>query len=99
MHPGAHISNLRQLVQIITENIDAIEQLAHEQGVAHPTIDDLYDPNDVRETFTLRPDVLHASMLAISAASQLVATLKLPGLMLLDRGNAVCWVAFRNNIN
>nr|BBF98762.1 O-methyltransferase [Tricholoma matsutake]BBF98763.1 O-methyltransferase [Tricholoma matsutake] len=88
MSQSTDISYLRQLVQIITENVDAIERLAYEQGVTHPTIDDLCEPTDARETFTLQPDVIRASTLATSAASQLVATLKLPNLVLRDRANA-----------
>lgn len=94
MSQSTDISYLRQLVQIITENVDAIERLAYEQGVTHPTIDDLCEPTDARETFTLQPDVIRASTLATSAASQLVATLKLPNLVLRDRANAVRPVIF-----
>jgi hypothetical protein len=97
MTPGADVSHLRQLVQIITENIDTIEQLAHEQGVSHPTIDDLFDSKNAGEKFTFQPDVVQASKLATSAASQLIATLKLPGFTLLDRSASVRWFTFRND--
>ena len=101
MAPGADVSNLRQLVQIITENIDKIEKLANDQGVTHPIIDDLYDSKSPGEKFTFQPDVLQASVLASSAASQLIATLKLPGFTLTERAAAVRWITstFQANID
>lgn len=91
MSVSTELSNLRQLASIITENVDAIERLAKQEGVTHPTIDTSYDPESEAEKFTIKPEVLEAAMLATSAASQLIATLKLPGLTLLDRANAVCY--------
>ncbi|KAF8889568.1 S-adenosyl-L-methionine-dependent methyltransferase [Infundibulicybe gibba] len=41
-----------------------------------------------RVKFTIKPEVLDATLLATSAASQLLATLRLPGLSLLARANA-----------
>jgi hypothetical protein len=84
------ISDLRQLANIINSSVDAIDRLATEEGVAHPTIDTLYDPDSAGEKFVLHPEVLDAALLAISAASQLIATLKLPGSALYERASAVC---------
>ncbi|KAF9492857.1 S-adenosyl-L-methionine-dependent methyltransferase [Pleurotus eryngii] len=85
---GTPTSNLRLLANIILENVDTIDKLAKEQGVPYPTIDTLYNGGSQSEKFTIQPKVLNASLLATSAASQLIATLKLPGLVLLDRANA-----------
>ncbi len=86
---GTPTSNLRLLANIILNNVDTIEKLATKQGVSYPTIDTLYNGDSQSEKFTIQPEVLNASLLATSAASQLIATLKLPGLVLLDRANAV----------
>lgn len=83
------VSNLRQLLAIISENVDAIERLAEQEGVTYPTIDTLYDPDSKSEKFTLKPDVINVAMLATSAASQLAATLRLPGVTLLERAHGV----------
>ncbi|KAF8520309.1 S-adenosyl-L-methionine-dependent methyltransferase [Gautieria morchelliformis] len=85
---AATMSDLKALAAIITENVDAIERLSQQTGINHPSINDLYDPESKAEQFTIRQEVLSSAMLATSAASQLVATLKLPGLSLLDRANA-----------
>ncbi|KAJ8519754.1 hypothetical protein ONZ45_g3358 [Pleurotus djamor] len=82
------VSNLRQLAILILDNVDIIDRLANEQGLSYPNIDTIYDPDAAREKFTVQPEVLTAALLATSAASQLVATLKLPGLSLLGRANA-----------
>lgn len=85
----APVSNLTSLVNIIADNVSVIEDLANRMGTSYPTISDLYEPHSKQEELTLNPEVLSAAMLAVSAASQLAATLKLPGLTLLDRANAV----------
>jgi hypothetical protein len=82
-------SDLKALAAIITENVDAIERLSQQTGTNHPSINDLYDPESRAEQFTIKLEVLSSALLATSAASQLVATLKLPGLSLLDRATAV----------
>ncbi|KAF9487241.1 S-adenosyl-L-methionine-dependent methyltransferase [Pleurotus eryngii] len=79
--PETPLSNLRQLANTILANIDRFKNFAEKQGVSYPTIDTLYDRESQPERFTIQPDVLNAS-------SQLVATLKLPGLVVLDRANA-----------
>ncbi|KAE9386492.1 S-adenosyl-L-methionine-dependent methyltransferase [Gymnopus androsaceus JB14] len=84
----APVSNLTSLVNIIADNVSVIEDLANRMGTSYPTISDLYEPHSKQEELTLNPEVLSAAMLAVSAASQLAATLKLPGLTLLDRANA-----------
>jgi hypothetical protein len=84
------MSYLRQLVDIISKNIDAIEALEKQHGAKHPTLDDTYVEASTNEKFTLIPEVIDAALLAGSAAAQLASNLKLPGLTLLDRANCVC---------
>ncbi|KAF8889653.1 S-adenosyl-L-methionine-dependent methyltransferase [Infundibulicybe gibba] len=88
MSRSTHTSHLRQLADIINKNVDIIESLSKRDGVDHPSIDDIYDAESPAEKFTIKPEVLDATLLATSAASQLLATLRLPGLSLLARANA-----------
>jgi hypothetical protein len=88
-------SELLALANIITDNVKIIHQIAENKGATHPSLDDLYSPSSANEALTIDPEVLSAALVATSAASQLVATLKLPGLALLDRANAVRWSLFR----
>ncbi|KAF8887615.1 S-adenosyl-L-methionine-dependent methyltransferase [Infundibulicybe gibba] len=85
-------SHLRQLIDIISKNVDIIENLSKMDGVDHPSIDDiytpLYDAESPEEKFTVKHEVFNAAMLATSAASQLIATLRLPGPPLFTRANA-----------
>ena len=82
-------SDLRNLAQIILDNVDIVDNIYKQSNLTHPSIGDIYDPGNPAEQLALTPEVLSASLLAVSAASQLVATLKLPGMTLLDRANAV----------
>ncbi|KAF8870334.1 hypothetical protein BD779DRAFT_1681286 [Infundibulicybe gibba] len=81
--------NLRQLADIISKNVDIIDSMGKKAGVDHPSIDDIYDAESSAEKFTTKPEVSEAALLAISAASQLLATLRLPGLSIFVRANAV----------
>ncbi|EIN13035.1 S-adenosyl-L-methionine-dependent methyltransferase [Punctularia strigosozonata HHB-11173 SS5] len=81
-------ANLTALTDIINKNVTIIQRSAEKQGLAYPSLDDIYDASRPNEALTIDPEVLSAALLAASAASQLVATLKLPGLALLDRANA-----------
>ncbi|KAF8887585.1 S-adenosyl-L-methionine-dependent methyltransferase [Infundibulicybe gibba] len=85
---STHTSHLRQLADIINKNVDLIENLSRKYGVDHPSVDDIYDPESPAEEFTIKSEVLDATLLAASTASQLLATLRLPGLSLLARANA-----------
>ncbi|KAF8870322.1 hypothetical protein BD779DRAFT_1681279 [Infundibulicybe gibba] len=62
--------------------------MSREDGVDHPSINDIYDAKSAAEKFTTKPQVSEAALLAISAASQLLATLRLPALSLFVRANA-----------
>ncbi|KAF8990715.1 S-adenosyl-L-methionine-dependent methyltransferase [Cyathus striatus] len=78
-------SNLAQLVDIIATKVKDIEKLATDRGVRYPTIDTLYDARSSSEQFIFDPEVRDAAVIAISAASQLIATLKLPVPSLFER--------------
>jgi hypothetical protein len=82
-------SEIVRLAEIITENVNKIQRIADEAGIAHPSLNDPYDATTESEKLTITSDVLSAALVATSAASQLIATLKLPGLSLLDRSSAV----------
>ncbi|KAF8870330.1 S-adenosyl-L-methionine-dependent methyltransferase [Infundibulicybe gibba] len=85
---STYTSNLRRLADIINKNVDIIESMSKEDGVVHPSIDDIYDVESPAEKFTTKPEVLDAALLATSAASQLLSTLRLPGLSLYVRASA-----------
>ncbi|KAL1735490.1 S-adenosyl-L-methionine-dependent methyltransferase [Schizophyllum commune] len=77
-------SHLRQLLRILTEQVDGIEKAAEQKGLpGHPSLDDL--PTEQQDAFLLDPAILHATYLATSAASQLAATLRPSGLLLHER--------------
>ncbi|TFK37298.1 S-adenosyl-L-methionine-dependent methyltransferase [Crucibulum laeve] len=79
------LTNLRQLATLINEQVDFIENLAEQQGVNYPTIDTIFNECNESEKFTTQAEVFDASLIAISAASQLIATLKLPVPALYER--------------
>lgn len=84
-----HTSHLRQLLSIITEQIDKVEKLASQSGLAgFPALDDL--PSAQTDDFMINSEVVEALYLASSASAQLSATLKPAGMVILDRANAVC---------
>ncbi|TFK36398.1 S-adenosyl-L-methionine-dependent methyltransferase [Crucibulum laeve] len=86
---ASQLTTLRQLAAIINENVEILEGLAASKGISHPTLDSIYNSASPEEQFTRLPEVLDASLLAISAASQLVNTLKLPGAAIYER--ATCY--------
>ncbi|KAL1696338.1 S-adenosyl-L-methionine-dependent methyltransferase [Schizophyllum commune] len=77
-------SNLRQLLHILTEQVNIIEDLAGRNGVSgYPSL--IERPTEEQNRFTSDSVVVHAAYLANSAASQLAATLRPSGLLLYDR--------------
>ena len=92
------MSHLRQLLSILTNAIDTIEQETSNSNVAYPTVDDIFNPDSPSEQFALKPNVLQASSLGASAASQIFTTLCGPGPNILSLFSAVhatssrlCW--------
>ncbi|TRM66393.1 S-adenosyl-L-methionine-dependent methyltransferase [Schizophyllum amplum] len=80
-------SYLRQLLAVLTEQVDKIEGLAEKNGLSqYPSLDEL--PNEKQNEFTTHQDVVQATYLASSAASQLAATLKPSGLLVYERASA-----------
>lgn len=82
-------SSVRQLLNILTQCVDAIEAAAKEGGKTYPSLDDPFNPFSESEQFAMTPPIIQASIVASSAASQLAATLKLPGLSVIDKLTAV----------
>ena len=79
---------LRQLLAVLTEQVDKIEGLAEKKGLpGYPSLDHL--PDAKQDEFTTDPEVVQAAYLATSAASQLAATLKPSGLQAYERAAAV----------
>ncbi|KAI4526448.1 S-adenosyl-L-methionine-dependent methyltransferase [Schizophyllum commune Loenen D] len=77
-------SNLRQLLRILTEQVNIIEDLAGRNGVpGYPSL--IERPTEEQTTFIADSAVVNAAYLANSAASQLAATLRPSGLLLYDR--------------
>ncbi|KAL1759446.1 S-adenosyl-L-methionine-dependent methyltransferase [Schizophyllum commune] len=77
-------SNLRQLLRILTEQVDTIEDLAERRGVpGYPSL--IERPTEEQNWFIADTAVVRAAYLANSAASQLAATLRPNGLLLYDR--------------
>ncbi|KAL1761988.1 S-adenosyl-L-methionine-dependent methyltransferase [Schizophyllum commune] len=78
---------LRQLLAVLTEQVDKIEGLAEKKGLpGYPSLDDI--PDAKQDEFTTDPEVVQAAYLATSAASQLAATLKPSGLQAYERAAA-----------
>jgi len=87
----ASTSSLRKLLLVLSNSIDAIEAAAEQQPVktSYPSIDDLFDPRSPAEQFAIQPEIVQAANLGVAAAAQLAATLKLPGITMMDRMFAV----------
>ena len=85
-------SNLRQLLRILTEQVDTIEDLAERRGVpGYPSL--IERPTEEQNWFIADTAVVRAAYLANSAASQLAATLRSSGLLLYDRAASVALVS------
>ena len=81
-------SNLRQLLRILTEQVNIIEDLAERRGVpGYPSL--IERPTEEQNRFIADTAVVRAAYLANSAASQLAATLRSSGLLLYDRAASV----------
>lgn len=80
---------LRELLTILTQSVDAIEAAEKKTGKSFPDLNDPFNPASESEQFALTPEIIQASMIGSSAASQLSASLKLPGLSVVDRLTAV----------
>ena len=83
-------SEITALANIISKNVDAIQKVYDQAGTTYPSLSAAtYDAESAGEKLISSPEVLQAAMLAVSAASQLVATLKLPGLTVIERATRV----------
>ncbi|KAI5832583.1 S-adenosyl-L-methionine-dependent methyltransferase [Schizophyllum commune Tattone D] len=81
-------SNLRQLLHILTEQVNIIEDLAERNGVSgYPSL--VERPTEEQNRFISDSAVVHAAYLTNSAASQLAAALRPSGLPLYDRAASV----------
>ncbi|KAL1705281.1 S-adenosyl-L-methionine-dependent methyltransferase [Schizophyllum commune] len=77
-------SNLRQLLHLLTEQVNIIEDLAERHGIpGYPSF--IERSTEKQNRFISDSVVVHAAYLANSAASQLAATLRPSGLLLYDR--------------
>ena len=76
-------SELRQLLTLLTASVDAIEEVYEKNGSAKmPSLDAPYDPT--ADPLAMTPEVMRNSALAISAAAQMIATLKNPAGAIMD---------------
>lgn len=77
-------SHLTDLSKIIADGIAKIESAYTDHGTSYPTLDDPFAPPPFDDSA-----LLEASALVISAASQLVASLRPPGLSLFEAAGSV----------
>lgn len=90
------MSEITALANIITQSVNAIQCAFDKAGLAHPSLNDTWNPACAAEQLTLNPEVLSAALLVQSAATQLVATLRLPGLSLSDKAYTVIFTTSRS---
>ncbi|KIY71645.1 O-methyltransferase [Cylindrobasidium torrendii FP15055 ss-10] len=69
---------LRQLVDLISSAVDAIEHAELDTGVNYPSLQTIYDPHSPREKFAADASVERHASVAVSACYQLLATLGHP---------------------
>ena len=94
-------SKLRQLVQIISSQVDAIESHYEKLGTSFPDLDAAVNvPPSVAELGALSPEVIGASTAAVAACGQLMANLKLPAITLFDTALGVsCYFLCKIGVN
>lgn len=82
-------SPLRQIADIISQSVDAIDTIFKKNGHAYPTLNDLFNPASPAEGLTLQPEVLGPAMAIIAATDQLTAIVKPAFLTLFQMGLSV----------
>ncbi|KAK7065068.1 O-methyltransferase [Favolaschia claudopus] len=72
-------SPLRLLVELISNNVEALETRLFSEGLQFPLLADPYDPkNPVERLLSENPAMLEATSVIVAAASQLVAMVRSP---------------------
>lgn len=90
---GSDSSPLRQLVDIISESVDAIDVSFTKNKLAYPNFDAPFDPASPSEVASMDPDVVQAGLLIVAACAQLMATVKIPAHSVYDvAGGVSCTV-------
>lgn len=79
------LSELLALADLVTTNVREIQRVYDAAGAAYPSINDVFDAASAGEQMIADAAVLRPALVATSAALQLVAALRLPGLTLSDR--------------
>lgn len=78
------LQTLRQLHDLIGTSLSTIEKAYSNASVAYPSLDDVYDPTSQEEKLLFHPEVANASSLLVSAAEQIIASIKPPQITLSD---------------
>lgn len=75
---------LHQLHTLIGTSLSTIERVYAQADTAYPSLDDVYQAASPGEQLLFHPEVAHASALIISAAEQIIASVKSPQISLCD---------------
>lgn len=78
------ISPLRQLADIISSAVDAIDAGCKELKADYPNLDEPFNPAAPSEAASMSPGVVPAAALVVAACAQLSATVNIPALTLYD---------------
>ncbi|KAF9264075.1 O-methyltransferase [Marasmius fiardii PR-910] len=79
-------STLRQLADLISVSVDAIDARFSKNGLTFPSLNDPFNPVSPAEALLRSPDLVKHIMTAVSACSQLTATVNMPMSLLGDVG-------------
>ena len=83
-------SVLRQLADLISASVDAIDARYAKEGLEYPSLDNPFNPISPAEALAKNPELVKHILTAVSACGQLSATINSPISALMDIGLAVC---------
>ncbi|KAL0578858.1 hypothetical protein V5O48_003138 [Marasmius crinis-equi] len=84
MSSPANPSALRQLADLISSSVDAIEARFAKDGLAYPSLNDSFNPRSPAEALAKSPELVKHILAAVSACSQLSANIHMPMSTLAD---------------
>ncbi|KAJ8076312.1 hypothetical protein PM082_000733 [Marasmius tenuissimus] len=82
--PSGTFSVLRQLSDLISASVDAIDARYAKDGLSYPSLDDPFNPATPAEALAKSPELLKHVLTAVSACGQLSATINSPMSALAD---------------
>lgn len=82
-------SPLRQLADIISKSVDAIDASFTKSHLAYPKLDAPLDPASPSEAASMALDIIQAGMRIVAACAQLTATVRIPAHAVYDVAGGV----------